>query len=212
MAYDSELFRNSYEATANLINKAKPSVEEMGSDITDQMYMLPKQYNASDMPSLIIFATEHDKGHDLALKFNIKGDDDFVVKFRMECGFQPTNCSKKLETQPTAKPAATKKSSGKGGGTTPTKPKKPDKPDKPDKPKGDGCKDKQTWEPSGGQQKEKRTDTPTGGGNGHDNSKDPPSGGADKVDQGSGGGERTPDKPKDPPVVDSGNGMVNGDD
>ncbi|MBR2997065.1 hypothetical protein IKF33_01345 [Candidatus Saccharibacteria bacterium] len=214
MAHDPELFEKSFEETKNLImNDSKPSVKEIDEGVEDQMFMRPRS-SKSEIPTLTILATEHPDGHYLELKFSVKGDDSFAVNFRMECGFQPTNCAEKLNV-----PVEKKVVSGGGtGGGKDKKEKKKDKPSpkptkpKPTKSKGDGCKDKQTFTPGQGQKAEKRTDKKDGGGNGHDNKSDPPSGGADRVDQGPGGGDRTPDKPKSEPAVDPGNGMVEGDD
>lgn len=217
MVYDPQLFHDSYEATYGLImEESSPLVKAIKSDeVMDQMYMLPKQYSRSGkIPDLIVCATDHEKGHYLVLKFKIKGD-TFRVCFRMECGFQPTNCAKKLDTQ-----AETTVTIGTGGSKKTVRPgnKKPSNPGNGGgnksnpKQKGNGCRDKQNWTTSGGGRVEKRTDTPTGGGNSRPNTQDPPSGGATKVDQGPGGGSKAPDKPKDPPAVDSGNGKVDGDD
>ncbi len=219
MVYDPELFHNSYEATYSLImEESTPTVEKIkSSSVEDQMYMLPKQYTRDGkIPDLIVCATDHSKGHYLTLKFKIKGD-TFKVRFRMECGFQPTNCAEKLNT--TAEKSVSVGTGGSKKSVSPGKSKNPNpgtggnNPTNPTKPSGgDGCKDTQTFEPSGGQQSERTTTDPTGGGNGTDNRNDPPSGGATKVDQGSGGGNRNPDPPKSDPVVDSGNGKVSDDD
>lgn len=221
MTYDPTLFHDNYEAFANFVmDNTSPSVKKIKGEVVDSMFMLPAQYTHSGvLPQIIVCATDHTKGHYLVLKVKIKGD-TFKLRFRMECGFQPTNCAEKLGTKAEKGAVYSSgggKSSNPGNGNGPNKPNKPNKPTNPTKPTkphkdGDGCKDAQTWTPSGGQQVERRTDTPSGGGNGTDNRNDPPSGGATRVDQGSGGGDRTPDKPKNPPAVDSGNGKVEGDD
>ncbi|MBR0460740.1 hypothetical protein IJI91_01990 [Candidatus Saccharibacteria bacterium] len=216
MTYDPTLFHDNYEAFANFVmDNTSPSVKKIKGEVIDSMFMLPAQYTHSGvLPQIIVCATDHTKGHYLVLKVKVKGD-TFKLRFRMECGFQPTNCADKLNTTAVTRHVALS-SGGKSGGSNPGSgngPNKPNKPTKPTKPHkdGDGCKDTQTWTPSGGQQSERTTTDPSGGGNGRDNASDPPSGDSTRVDQGSGGGQRTADPPKSDPVVDSGNGKVDDD-
>lgn len=122
--------------------------------LTDQMYMDP--HTGLNVPDVILMETTEHEGWFLVYRFQVK--ENFAeVKYRLECGYQPTNCSEKMQWTPARrestgvlsptkkpdKPDPTKKPGKPDPTKKPGKPdptKKPDKPDPTPRPKKDSSK------------------------------------------------------------------------
>jgi hypothetical protein len=62
------------------------TIEDL-SDYTSQMYQIPTGKYFTDRPAITVKNTQHEGGHVLVFKW----DDGTTVKYRLECGYQPTD-------------------------------------------------------------------------------------------------------------------------
>lgn len=102
-------YRN-LDAFFAFLDTGKVTIAEGGKDIEDQMYMNPYTYAASHAPDVIVMKTDQKDGLFLIYTFTIKGN-EFQVKYRINCGYQPTNVEEAMGITPQDKPS---------GGDTPT--------------------------------------------------------------------------------------------
>ena len=102
-------YRN-LDAFFAFLDTGKVTIAEGGKDIEDQMYMNPYTYAASHAPDVIVMKTDQKDGLFLIYTFTIKGN-EFQVKYRINCGYQPTNVEEVMGITPQDKPS---------GGDTPT--------------------------------------------------------------------------------------------
>lgn len=113
---DKEKYDTILESFFRHLDRATKEVrEEKG--LTDQMYMNPDTPNG--VPDVIVLETEDHSGKFLVYTFEIKGK-KVEVKYRLDCGFQPTNVAEVMKITPSKK-VATGGSGGKvsivkGGG------------------------------------------------------------------------------------------------
>ena len=75
-----------YKKLKKAFEEAEGSIEDIG-DYTSQMYQIPKGQYFTDRPAITVKNTQHEGGHVLVFKWK----DGKVVKFRLECGYQPTD-------------------------------------------------------------------------------------------------------------------------
>ena len=68
------------------------------SDLDDQMYMNP--FTTNGVPDVIVMTTEDHSGYYLTYVFVIKGTGKFEVRYRIDCGFQPTNVEEVMQIKP----------------------------------------------------------------------------------------------------------------
>ena len=105
-------YRN-LDAFFAFLNAGKVTIVQGGKEIEDQMYMNPYSYSASHAPDVIVMKTDQKDGLFLIYTFTIKGN-DFKVKYRINCGYQPTNVEEVMGITPQDKPSKP------SGGDTPT--------------------------------------------------------------------------------------------
>ena len=103
-------------------------------ECTDQMYMTPYSL-IENVPDVIVMKTAQNKGHYLAYVIKIKGN-TFVLRYRAECGYQPTNVANLMDIEPTEKgdPGVDPKPTPKPTPKPKPTPVDPDDPDDPDPP------------------------------------------------------------------------------
>lgn len=118
--FDKEAYDGTLEAFFKHLDKATKEVrEEKG--LTDQMYMNPDTIDG--VPDVIVLETDNHDGKFLVYTFTIKGE-KIELKYRLDCGFQPTNVAEKMKIAPKRKVVRT---GGKiafiaGGGIKPSQP------------------------------------------------------------------------------------------
>lgn len=105
-------YRN-LDAFFAFLDTGKVTIAEGGRDIEDQMYMNPYSWSASHAPDVIVMKTDQKDGLFLIYTFTIKGN-EFQVKYRINCGYQPTNVEEVMGITPQDKPSKP------SGGDTPT--------------------------------------------------------------------------------------------
>lgn len=99
---DPELQRSKCELLFTMLDEHATCVIRAGEKgITDQMYIDP--YTDNGIPDVIVMETEQTLSHFLVYRVEIKGN-IFEVIFRLECGFQPTNCAKEMDIKPVPQP------------------------------------------------------------------------------------------------------------
>lgn len=99
---DPELQRSKCELLFTMLDKQATWVIRAGEKgIKDQMYIDP--YTDNGIPNVIVAETEQTLSHFLVYRVEIKGN-IFEVIFRLECGFQPTNCAEEMKIEPVPQP------------------------------------------------------------------------------------------------------------
>ena len=83
--------------------------------MTDQMYMNPFSPIAG-VPDVICLESEDHEGWFLVYKFTIKGTTKKEVKYRINCGYQPTNVAETMKLTPGKNPNKKSGGGGSGGG------------------------------------------------------------------------------------------------
>ena len=116
---DPELWQSKVDSFIEAIEETATVKVGKVNNFSDQMYMNP--YTGSDVPDIIAMITDNHNGHYLSYTFTIKGDDSFVVNYRCECGYQPTDVVEVMDITPVTKT----KVGGKGDGPSKPDPKKP---------------------------------------------------------------------------------------
>ena len=137
---DPELQRAKCELLFTMLDEHATCVIRAGEKgITDQMYIDP--YTDNGIPDVIVMETEQTLSHFLVYRVGIKGN-VFEVIFRLECGFQPTNCAKEMDIKPVPQPTKKVEPQPTASGNNPPPP------DEKKTPKKDKSQD--IWQPSKG--------------------------------------------------------------
>lgn len=160
---DPDAYAERLTAFNDFCDKYATVTVEDGKVLSDQMYMY--SLAGDKYPTVVVLKTDNHEGKFLVFTFKIK-DNNFSVRFRIDCGYQPTDVAgiMNIETDKTPDKPQSQTGTPSGGSSTPS--------GGSDTPSGGGDT------PSGGD------DTPSGGG-------DTPSGGGDTP---SGGDDDTPSK------------------
>lgn len=98
---DRDLYYRTVATFEAFLDTATPELRYAKGGISDQMYQNP--YTVSGIPDVIVMKTDNHDGHFLIYVFTIKGQ-KVEVGYRIECGYQPTNCEKTLKIDPVPKP------------------------------------------------------------------------------------------------------------
>ncbi len=98
---DRDLYYRTVATFEAFLDTATPELRFAKGGISDQMYQNP--YTVSGIPDVIVMKTDNHDGHFLIYVFTIKGE-KVEVGYRIECGYQPTNCEKTLKIDPSPKP------------------------------------------------------------------------------------------------------------
>ena len=108
---DQESYQQTLDAFFAFLDTADSVELKSGKGIEDQMYMNP--HTVSGVPDIIVMKTDHEEGLFLVYTFKIK-ENTFEVKYRTECGYQPTNVEEVMNITPQENPN--------NPGTTPSNP------------------------------------------------------------------------------------------
>lgn len=108
---DRESYQQTLDAFFAFLDTADSVELKSGKGIEDQMYMNP--HTVSGVPDIIVMKTDHEEGLFLVYTFKIK-ENTFEVKYRIECGYQPTNVEEVMNITPQENPN--------NPGTTPSNP------------------------------------------------------------------------------------------
>lgn len=115
---DPDDYQMTLDAFFGLLDKAvKVEVKKSNEKLTDQMYQNPETKNA--IPKVIVMETDDHAGLYLVYTFVIKETTKKEVKYRINCGYQPTNVAEIMNVTPVKK-SEVKKGGGtvSGGGTS----------------------------------------------------------------------------------------------
>lgn len=126
---DPELYKETVKDFFRWLDAAEVEVR-YDEDLTDQMYMDP--YVNPGIPDVILMETSEHEGLFLVYSFAVK-DNTAEVKYRIECGYQPTNVATVMHWKPAENP--TKSSELKASPTKKPKSEKTKKPKEDKKPK-----------------------------------------------------------------------------
>lgn len=99
---DHNLYKKTLVAFFAFLDTGKVEIAEGGKGITDQMYMNP--YTVDTVPDVIVLKTDQQDGPFLVYSLTIKGNIK-TVKYRIPCGYQPTNVEKVMNIAPQQKPS-----------------------------------------------------------------------------------------------------------
>jgi hypothetical protein len=91
-----ELYNQVCQNFFSWLDAAEVSIRYDGG-LTDQMYMDP--HTGSNVPDVIVMETTEHEGWFLVYRFQVK-DNVAEVKYRLECGYQPTNVARLMNWTP----------------------------------------------------------------------------------------------------------------
>ena len=107
------------EAFFEFLGKAeKVEVRKVDKKLEDQMFMNPEGVNG--VPVVIVMETDEHSGYYLVYTFRFKETKTVEVKFRIDCGYQPTDVAKVMNITPTKKKSGGGGTVKSGGGTVKT--------------------------------------------------------------------------------------------
>lgn len=109
---DQILYKKTLVAAFAFLDEGEVALMDSTSDITDQMYMNP--FTVDAVPDVIVMKTDQQDGPFLVYTLKIKGNVK-TVKYRIPCGYQPTNVEGVMHITPQTPP-----SGGTSGGENPT--------------------------------------------------------------------------------------------
>ncbi|MBQ3292778.1 hypothetical protein IJG93_00505 [Candidatus Saccharibacteria bacterium] len=153
---DKDDYYKTLDAFEKYLDSAtKVEIKKQKSGLNDQMYMNP--FTKDEVPDIIVMESADHAGWFLVYTFTIKETATKEIKFRLDCGYQPTNVAEIMKVKAKKNPNKKSKTVTNKPVTTtpiitntvpsvpsvptvpghPSKPDKPDRPDKPDNPKPD---------------------------------------------------------------------------
>lgn len=159
---DKDDYYKTLDAFEKYLDSAtKVEIKKQTSGLNDQMYMNP--FTKDEVPDIIVMESADHAGWFLVYTFTIKETATKEIKFRLDCGYQPTNVAEIMKVKAKKNPNKKSKVTNKPVVTTtppivqapiitntvpsvpsvpsvpghPSNPDKPDRPDKPDNPTPD---------------------------------------------------------------------------
>ena len=120
-----------YKQLEKAFSEADVTISDIGT-YTSQMYQLPTGTYFQDRPAITVKSTQHEGGHVLVFKWK----DGKMAKFRLECGYQPTDVPEWTPPEPSepSKPSEPSESSKPSEPSESSKPSEPSEPSESSKP------------------------------------------------------------------------------
>lgn len=112
-------YANTLEAFFKYLDMAEKIEIRKDKGLTDQMYMNP--FTTDGIPDIVVLESENQEGWFIVYSFTVKGTTVKEIKYRINCGFQPTNVAKVMNVKAGKNPnkkTDTGGSDGGGGGST----------------------------------------------------------------------------------------------
>ena len=120
-----------YKQLEKAFSEADVTTSDIGT-YTSQMYQLPTGTYFQDRPAITVKNTQHEGGHVLVFKWK----DGKMAKFRLECGYQPTDVPEWTPPEPSepSKPSEPSEPSESSKPSEPSEPSESSKPSEPSEP------------------------------------------------------------------------------